>query len=375
LQISSGLLLLDTSSNRLLAYNETARQAWECLERGLAAHEVADSLALHYGIPQRTALADVRAIFVHWQSYGLITAEGADQQMLPPPTSKAVADWAFMPKPQFAAIFTCTIRDQVFAFAVEGARDAANLQVVFRHLETPNARPDFLLEVRAAVEGETALVIDGIECMRTRVEEQLVGAINQIILERIYPGVEWLAMIHGGAVARNGKGLAFPAPSGSGKTTLIAYLLACGYKYFADDLIALSLPAGEVAPWPLPLSIKAGSWDVLSSIYPDLLSFPRYDTGRGECRQIVPPSTVWDNSHVPLKYVFFPRYVAGATANLAKLTPFEALERFLSDHIWLGYPIKEQRVASLLNWLEDTPAYSVVYGNFADAERCIRAVT
>src|SRR5205814_1628133 len=137
-----------------------------------------------------------------------------------------VTDWSVTPEPRWAVTATCTIRDTVFSLAIEPAGLNVILRILLRHLETPNARPDYRLEISEASGNERALLIDGRERLRTPSEGQLLGAMNQAILERIHSGTEWLAMIHGGAVARNGLALAIAAPGGSGKTTLIAYLLA-----------------------------------------------------------------------------------------------------------------------------------------------------
>ena len=157
-----------------------------------------------------------------------------------------------------------------------------------------------------------------------------------------------------------------------GKTTLIAYLLSQGYDYLADDLIALSAPEGRIVPWPLPLSIKAGSWGILSKTYCDLPRFPQYRTQRGNARQLVPPAQAWDTDPVPLHGVVFPRYVAGAAATLTQITPLEAFGRLLDDKIWLGYPITEQRVYALLAQLKRVPAFTLRYGRLDQALPCIK---
>ena len=262
----------------------------------------------------------------------------------------------------------------VFTIAIEPPPLVDFARIFFKHLETPSARPDVRIEMREAEGGETALVVDGQERLRTADGGQLIGAVNQTILEHIHPGIEWLAIIHGAAVARHGLGFAFPAACGSGKTTLTAYLLPRGYDYLADDHVALSAPDGRIVPWPLPMSIKEGSWDLLSQSYRNLPGFPHYHTKRGEARQLVPSGEAWDTNPVPLKGFIFPRYVPGAKATLTQLTPFEALQRLLGDQIWLGYPITEQRVSNFLRWLDDKPAYTLEHGNVADAALCIEGI-
>jgi hypothetical protein len=236
---------------------------------------------------------------------------------------------------------------------------------------SPGAEPGFRIDLRRAARGETAIVIDGVPRFSTADGGQLIGAVNQIILEHLHPDVAWLAIIHGAAVARDGVALAFPAACGSGKTTLTAYLISRGYAYLADDHVALSAPEGRVVPWPMPLSLKPGSWDVLSESYRDIGDFPTYRSTRGEARQLVPSARVWETDPVLAGHLVFPRYAPDAEAALTPITPFEALERLLGDQIWLGYPMTEQGVGAFVDWLEETPAYTLEHGNVADAARCI----
>jgi hypothetical protein len=181
-------------------------------------------------------------------------------------------------------------------------------------------------------------------------------------------------MIHGGAVARKEAGIALAGASGSGKTTLIAHLIRRGYRYLADDLVALSAPDGRIVAWPLPLSVKEGSWSVIARCYPGFQSFPEYPTTRGLLRQIVPRPEVWDADPVALKSLVFPNYVAGADAELTPLALIEAVQRLLSDRIWFGYPITEARVRTFLEWLENKPIYGLVYGDAFEAGRLIEDI-
>jgi hypothetical protein len=218
-------------------------------------------------------------------------------------------------------------------------------------------------------------LVDGIEQLRTSEGGQVIGAVDQAILGSLYPGIEWLAMIHGGAIARGGAGFAIPGACGSGKTTLIAYLLANkGYTYIADDLIALAVPDGRIMPWPMPLNPKEGSWELLSESYRDLPNAPRHPTNLGDARRILPRPDAWDVDPAPLRGFIFPRYVEGAKAELTRLTPFQALERLLGDRIWLGYPITEQRVRAFVAWLDDKPAYALVHSHAGAAAELLEDI-
>jgi Coenzyme PQQ synthesis protein D (PqqD) len=369
-----GLVLLDRSSNCLWAYNDSAREVWEQIECGGSSDDIATDLAERYDIPSDVARADVSAILGQWRSHGLVGVNGERASPLQPATTTAM-DWSRQPEPRWAASFIATIRGKVFALAIEPAEIAEFIRIAFQHLVTPQALPDVRMQVRLADDGESALIVDGIERIRMREGSQVVGAVDQVVLEHLYPGIEWLALMHGGGIARDGAGFAIPAACGSGKTTLIAYLIANkGFTYIADDLIALATD-GRLVPWPMPLGPKEGSWKLLSEWYPYLPSAPNYRTQLGEARQIFPPPDAWDTEPVLLRGFIFPRYVAGAVAQLIRLTPLEALQRLLSDRIWLGYPMTEQRVSAFLARLEDMPAYSLVHGNVVEAAPLLDEIT
>jgi Coenzyme PQQ synthesis protein D (PqqD) len=368
LPTSTGLVLLDTSSKCLWAYNDSARQIWERIEGGRSGDELTSDFARQYGISDEVARRDVGAIINQWRSKGLVSASGRRNPPAAPAMADVATDWTDASEPHWTETFTCTIRDKVFTLAIEPAEAASLIRFMFQHLETPGAQPDVRLEVREAGDGEGAVLVNGIERLRTADGGQIVGAVDQTILEYIHPEIDWLAMIHGGAIARGGAGVAVPGACGSGKTTLIAYLLAeRGYTYIADDLVALAAPDGRIVPWPMPLNPKQGSWDLLSESYPDLPSSPKHCMSRGEVRQILPRPDAWDADPVPLRGFIFPRYVAGAAAKLSRLTSFEALERLLSDRIWLGYPITERRARNFVAWLDSKPAYALVHSNVAAA--------
>jgi hypothetical protein len=161
-------------------------------------------------------------------------------------------------------------------------------------------------------------------------------------------------------------------PSGSGKTTLAAGLMRNGFDYLADDLVAISAPMGTIVPWPMPLSIKPGSIDVITNNSDELSQAPSYRTKGVVARLLVPPSATWDSEPVKLRCLIFPRFADGAVPQLQRISSFQAIECLLRDRICIGSPITADRVASFLAWLDDTPAYLSVYGSLDDGMRHIQ---
>ena len=334
---------------------------------------MAEAFAQHFSIPFAVAQRDLGAILQEWRQRGVI---GTRRPHQPRGDRHATVDAGLdcaLPL-RSAETWQCTIRGFIVAFSIERNHDLTFVRALFQHLETADTEPQIRIEVRSVGAGEMQLVVDGSECMRTPQAGLLAGALYQAVLERIFRGADWLALIHGGAVTRGGLGFGFAAPSGSGKSTLIAYLITQGFDYLADDLMALAGPDGRIVPWPMPLSLKHGSWEVLSAVYPDLAHFPRYRTKGMDARLLIPPAGAWHVEPPPLRALLFPTFVPGAAAELRRIDPFAALERLLRDRVWLGYPIIEQRVLAAVRWLEATPAYTLVYGRLDQGAQRVRGL-
>jgi hypothetical protein len=368
----SGLLLFNPLSNRLLAFNQSARFLWDLIERGFTIGKITSEFAANYGVPVDSARKDIDAMIGTWRSLDLLCSDCEPESPSGPVPTQDVPDRSQTRPSAWAANAVYSVRNKVFSLSIEPPDSVALIRTFFQHLEIPNGEIGLRLEIRQATNRLQALLVDGSEQFRTPDEAQLVGGVCQAILEYLHPGVEWLAMVHGAAVARGDAGLVFPAASGSGKTTLVAHLAAQdGFTYLADDLVVLAAPSGHIVPWPMPLSIKKASWGLLSGLYPSLKNAPIYNTSRGQARLLIPSSSDWKTDPVLVHRIVFPRYIAGAVAKLTRITAFEAIERLLNDRIWLGYPMTEHRIRAFLAWIDVTPAYTLVHGNVADAARCL----
>lgn len=371
----SGLLLFDPLSNRLLAFNQSARFLWDLIERGFTPEKIVSEFAAKYGLPVESARTDIDAMIATWRSLELLSSDREPQSYARPVRAQDVPDWSQARTPAWAANAVYSVRNKIFSLSIEPPGSVSLIRSFFQHLEIADGEIGLRLEIRQAANRAQALLVNGSEQFRTPDEAQLAGGVFQAILEYLHPEVEWLAMVHGAAIARGDAGLVFPAASGSGKTTLVAYLAARdGFSYLADDLVVLAAPSGQIVPWPMPLSIKKGSWSLLSGSYPGLESAPVYNTSRGEARLVLPSSADWKTDPVPVHGIVFPRYIAGAVAKLTRITAFEAIERLLNDRIWLGYPMTEQRIRAFLAWIDVTPAYTLVHDNLADAARLLEDI-
>jgi hypothetical protein len=368
--VIGGLLLLDDSSSRLFAFNDTARHVWDLIEAGRFEGEIASEFARAWQIPLSQARGDIESILQQWRMQGLLAGGEIKPAVAAPDGSDTLDREPITLSKRWQSEWTCTIRQTTIAFAVENGTTTA-IRSMLAHLETSGAHPQARIEIRKTSSDELVLLTDGIERVRTSDEGILVGGVWQAILEYIHPNAEWLALIHGAAVARNGDGIALCGPSGSGKSTLAAGLMEAGFDYLADDLVAVSASGGTIVPWPMPVSVKPGSFDAVALRRPDLARAPSYRTKGVEARLLVPPPTAWDVAEVRLRFLVFPRFTLGAAPQLQRISTFEAIERLLNDRVWIGYPITADRVANFLAWLNDRSAYVTTYGTLEDGIRLI----
>jgi hypothetical protein len=133
-------------------------------------------------------------------------------------------------------------------------------------------------------------------------------------------------LFHSGGLEASGAGILVPAASGSGKSTLTAGLVRAGLGYLSDELVALELDAagsgpGRLLPYPKPITVKPGSFDVLADMAPAVLE------GEGDGEWLVP---VGDGTGRRIGqpcepgFVIVPRYDPSAETALVALSETEA---------------------------------------------------
>jgi hypothetical protein len=367
-----GLVLLNVRRQRLYVYNAAARFVWDELRQGRTADGVASILHHEGNMALADASESVRMLVAHWREERLLGAldPDADASVLDVPH-----DWNDAPEPEWAARWHLLIRGVGIELAVEDASLVDVVRRLFGDLETTAAGADVRIEVRITDSGESALLVDGIEQCRMVHPGSIKDSVHHAVRRKLWPELEWLALIHGGAVATAGRAILFPADSGSGKTTLIAYLVRHGFDYLADDTIALTEPDGALAPWPVPLSIKEGSWPVLMPLYPELAEGPSFRAKDQQARLLPPPRGDWDVRPMPVQAIIFPRYRPDAGAQLRRLEPLEAIQRLAEARFWPGNPMSPEKVRRFLDWLTRTPAFFLEYESLPDAAALVsRAV-
>ncbi len=189
------------------------------------------------------------------------------------------------------------------------------------------------------------------------------GAINRLtkLLSDVTLGAITAAggslLLHAGAVARpDGATAVLCGASGSGKSTLTAGLVTAGWAYVTDETVCLDPDTLRITPFRRPLSIKAGSHQVLAYLRPD----PAYAGS-----WVVPPSALkgplLPGQPLLPELLVFPTYRPGARLEVTALSPGEAA--FLAGTDSSRLADTREPLPSLARLARRAPAYRLVHGD------------
>ncbi len=174
----------------------------------------------------------------------------------------------------------------------------------------------------------------------------------------------YLIFLHAASVGKHDKVIILPAESGSGKSTLTAAMLHRGYRLFTDESTSLDND-GYVHPLPFCINIKEGSWNVLSSIYPQLREPTKYRRFDDQKIHLLPPDALQQRRQ-KATHLIFPKYIPDAKTSLMPISVKEALMR-ISDSYKIQDRMDEQKFELILENLITLPRYTLVYSNLNEA--------
>jgi len=182
-------------------------------------------------------------------------------------------------------------------------------------------------------------------------------------------------MFHSAVLAKNNNAVLFPAESGAGKSTLAAVLAYKGWDFFTDELAIIKPKQGSVSPCPLSVCVKEGAVDFLCHYYPQLKNLNLYHRLDNKKVRYLPVLSSQQHKSVDTKItvIIFPFYNKEIYCELNALDKEEALMRFLGCGS-SGRPINKNELVSIIQFIEKTPCYSLVYSDINAALKEVESI-
>jgi hypothetical protein len=168
-------------------------------------------------------------------------------------------------------------------------------------------------------------------------------------------------VFHAAGLAWGERGLLLCGESGSGKSTLAAHLVAGGFHYLTDELVALS-PQGVMSGLARPIVLKTGS----AFTWQDRLDAPHHGLAQlADGSRLLDPACLSPGkvraTALP-HLLLFPSYAAGESL-LAQPLSSATAAFYLMHRLLNANSLASQGFAAAVQLARQTAAYSLVYGD------------
>lgn len=213
---------------------------------------------------------------------------------------------------------------------------------------------------------------DDLLCIQTRNRGELLEPLMQEMITRLIAPAGEQLIVHAGAVALEEQGILLCGGSGCGKSTLTALLVANGFDYLTDEVVAIAPSLDVMEGFARSIVLKAGSdivWQELERRPHSIrsLSLPNgvtwlapHDLGTGSVRH-----------QVQLSFILFIRYQRGANLEITPLSPAESSFQLLQQ-LANARNLPRLGLSQVSALAQQTPAYRASYGHAADLIRWLR---
>jgi hypothetical protein len=171
---------------------------------------------------------------------------------------------------------------------------------------------------------------------------------------------DWLMTVHASAISNGNKTILFSASPGSGKSTIAALLQTKGFHIISDDFVPIEQSSFKAYPFPIALSVKEGSLDLLKPLYPELESNPLITINSEKKVKYLAVDKKIMKMVFPVKEFIFIKYDKSVDFALEKIEPIKAIKT-LFEEAWI--PPKSENVAIFLDKVMNISFYSLTYSN------------
>ncbi len=359
-------LVLSDGKTMLIILSPEGKRVWAGIQEGKKEEEIAREMAEEMDAPLSETEPFVKSLISSLVSH-------ASMSVAPdtPPQAKVSPG-----PPHTSESYEIYGKKVLIRYGDENAQKA--LAPLLRHTRTENAvtpdTADLVCDLFPDGESNYAFTLNGKVKVRENSLPYVKGVALFEVFSALYPEKQWLSVIHGAVVRRGEVAIPLVGSSGSGKSTLAAALIKDGFDLMSDDLIILEKRDRGLMETPYALSLKEGSWNILTPFIADMENLPRATLFEETLRFYAPFARSYPTPPppVPTKAIFFVQYDKTASCNLTELSSVEALSRLVKIGTWVSH--EEDDLEDFLAWVRATPAFDITYSDLIDAREAILKV-
>jgi len=202
--------------------------------------------------------------------------------------------------------------------------------------------------------------------------EQVLFQLMQDGLSQLNGAPQRALVYHAAALAYEEQGVMLCGSSGSGKSTLAAWLVANGFEYLTDEVIAYPVDGGEISGFCRSLVLKKGSQSVWEQWQPQTESdaFLRFEDGSAWIAPtLLNPSAVREK--VAPRLLIFPVYAKDATFEVQALstakTVFQLMQTLVNARNFEDHGMQATKQLA-----SQVQAYTLTYSDIEQASEWIQ---
>ena len=331
-KIGHSYLVWFQNSNLYLQLEEPAWYVFTKTRQRHKAETIANGFALRYNTSPEESLSFVQNIRQNIKKMNQPTS-------LVGQTVQEMADLNHHTFSPFA-IHRYKIGNQLISFSYETLAFEYYIHPLISHLETTEENSEIpLFELFAHGESIIFRFNGEVKGIWTPDETHLVkGLIFMFLINVMYQKTDddWLMTVHASAITNGKKTILFSAAPGNGKTTMAALLQSKGYQLISDDFVPIDRNSLHAYPFPIAMSVKEGSMDLLASHYPSLNQKPlNYISSEKSVRYLASNQNKDFTKNIfPVHEFIFIKYDNSVDFILEKLEPLKGIRQLL-DQTWV----------------------------------------
>lgn len=196
---------------------------------------------------------------------------------------------------------------------------------------------------------------------------RIIGRFLQDVTIMFIKHVQARLLLHAAGVASGHQGIILCGQSGRGKSTLAAWLIASGFDFLTDELIAIRPDSSEMCGFTRPVVLKKGSdfvWQRWLGVQ-EQNSLTRFsDNTVWLDPEDLRPGCVRKTSSPHI--LLYPRYSAGNSLDVRSLSAAESAFRLMQHLVNVDH-LPDGGFTAIVHLAQNTTACSVTYGDVTQA--------